>query len=90
MQDGEVGMLLRETAIVALKLGGPPLLAGLAIGMVISLLQAVTQIHEQTLGFLPKVVVVSVTLLLFGPTMLATLYDYTQLVFDRLVAVGGG
>jgi flagellar biosynthetic protein FliQ len=90
MQDGDVGMLLREAAIVTLKLGGPPLLAGLVVGVVISLLQAVTQIHEQALGFVPKVVVVSATLLLLGPSMMATLQDYTHMVFDRLVAVGGG
>jgi flagellar biosynthetic protein FliQ len=90
MQDGDVGMLLREAVIVTLKLGGPPMLAGLVVGVVISLFQAVTQIHEQALGFVPKVVVVSVTLLLLGPSMLTTLQDYTRMVFDRVVAVGGG
>jgi flagellar biosynthetic protein FliQ len=90
MQDGDVGMLLREAVIVTLKLGGPPMLAGLAVGVLISLVQAVTQIHEQALGFVPKVVAVSVTLLLLGPSMLATLQDYTRMVFDRVVAVGGG
>jgi flagellar biosynthetic protein FliQ len=90
MQDGDVGMLLREAAIVTLKLGGPPLLAGLVVGVLISLLQAVTQIHEQALGFVPKVVVVSATLLVLGASMMATLQDYTRIVFDRLVAVGGG
>jgi flagellar biosynthetic protein FliQ len=89
MQDVDVGMLLREAAIVTLKLGGPPLLAGLVVGVLISLVQAVTQIHEQALSFVPKVLVVSVALLLLGPSMLATLQDYTHMVFDRLVAVGG-
>ena len=89
MQETDVAALLREAMIVTLKLGGPPLLAALSIGLVMSLLQAITQINEQTLAFLPKVVGIGVTLTLLGSFMLATLVAYTQSVFDRMVAVGG-
>lgn len=89
MQEADVAALLREAMTVLLKLGGPPLLAALAIGLVMSLLQAITQINEQTLAFLPKVVGIGVTLAVMGSFMMATLAAYTHTVFDRIVAVGG-
>ena len=57
MGEGEVGATLRDTMMVVLKLGGPVLLAALAVGVIMSLVQAVTQINEATLAFVPKVVV---------------------------------
>ena len=89
MQAGDVAAALHETLIVALKMGGPPLLVALAVGLVVSLLQAVTQIQEQTLVFVPKVIAISVTLALLGAFMLGTLSDFSTHLFDRLVAVGG-
>jgi len=89
MTDTDLATLLREGMLVTLKLGGPPLLIALVTGLVISLLQAITQIHEQTLAFVPKVVVLGIALLLLGPYMLASLAAYTHLVFDRIVAIGG-
>lgn len=89
MQEAEVGALLRDTMLVVLKLGGPPLLAGLAIGLVISLVQAVTQIHEQTLAFVPKLFVVGVVLLLLGSFAAASLDDFARLIFARVVMAGG-
>ena len=80
---------MREAMLVMLKLGGPPLLVGLAVGLVVSLLQAITQINEATLAFVPKVLALCATLLLLGPFMLSTLSDYTRRLFDALVAVGG-
>ena len=67
---------MREAMLVALKLGGPPLLAGLAVGLVVSLLQAVTQIQESTLAFVPKVVVMAAVLLLTGPAMTVAMQGY--------------
>lgn len=89
MTDTDLATLLREGMLVTLKLAGPPLLAALIIGLVISLLQAVTQIHEQTLAFVPKVVVLGFALLLLGPYMLATLSAYAHLLFDRIISIGG-
>lgn len=89
MQEGDVGGLLRDAMLVVLKLGGPPLAMALAVGLVMSLVQAVTQINEQTLAFVPKVLAIGMALLLLGPFMLVTLTDFTRLLFDRLIAVGG-
>ena len=89
MGEGDVGTALRETMLVILKLGGPVLLAALAVGVVMSLVQAVTQINEATLAFVPKALVIIGMLALSGPFMLATITDYTQTLIDRMVAVGG-
>ena len=89
MQEGDVGGLLRDAMLVVLKLGGPPLAMALAVGLVMSLVQAVTQINEQTLAFVPKVLAIGMALLLLGPFMLVTLTDFTRLLVDRLIAVGG-
>ena len=88
MGEQEVGALLREAVAVVLKLGGPPLLAALVVGLVMSLVQAVTQVHEQTVAFVPKMLAVVAALVLLGPFMLGTLSDFARLLFDRLVAVG--
>ncbi len=89
MTDADLATLLRDAMLVMLKLGGPPLMVALVVGLVISLLQAVTQIHEVTLAFVPKVLAIGLALLLTGPFMLATLSDYAHLLFDRIIAIGG-
>lgn len=88
MSEQEIGALLREAVTVVMKLGGPPLLAGLAAGLVMSLVQAVTQINEQAVAFVPKMVAVIVALLVLGPYMQRTLDEFARLVFDRLVLAG--
>ena len=62
---------------------------GLVVGLVVSLVQTVTQINEATLAFVPKVLAVGAVLMLLGPFMLATMSDYTRLLFDKLIAIGG-
>lgn len=90
MNEGEIGGLLRETMLVTLKLGGPALAVALVVGVVMSLVQAVTQINEPTLAFVPKVAAICGALVVAGPFMLGALRDYARLMFDRLIAVGGG
>jgi flagellar biosynthetic protein FliQ len=89
MAEGDVGTMLRAALMVVLKLGGPPLLAALAVGLVMSLVQAVTQVHEQTVAFVPKMAAVVGALVVLGPFMQSTLADFTRMVFDRVVAAGG-
>ncbi len=89
MTDLDLANLLRDAMLVMLKLGGPPLLVALLVGLVISLLQAITQIHEVTLAFVPKVLAIGLALLLMGPFMLATLSGYAHLLFDRIITIGG-
>ena len=81
----EVG---REALIVLLKIGAPVLLVALVVGLAISLVQALTQIQEMTLAFVPKIVVIFLALMLFLPFMLTTLTTFTQHLFDKIVALG--
>ena len=89
MTDIDLATLLRGAMLVMLKLSGPPLLVALVVGLLISVLQAITQIHEATLAFVPKALALGIALLLLGPFMLATLTAYTHLLFDRIIAIGG-
>jgi flagellar biosynthesis protein FliQ len=89
MTDLDLANVLREGMLVMLKLSGPPLLVALVIGLVISVLQAITQIHEATLAFVPKALAIGVALLLMGPFMLATLSGYTRMLIDRIIVIGG-
>ena len=63
---------------LTLKLGLPLLLAGLAVGLIISIFQAVTQIQEQTLTFIPKILVTAAVIIVGGPWMLDQLLSYTR------------
>lgn len=89
MQEGDVGLILRDLFMVVLKLGAPGLVTAMVVGLVISLVQAVTQINETTLAFVPKVLALGAALMFAGPFMYATLSDYSRGIFDRLIAVGG-
>jgi flagellar biosynthetic protein FliQ len=74
----------REAIVVALLVCAPALLLGLATGLIVSVFQAVTQIQEPTLAFIPKIVIVALAILLFGPFMLALLTDFTTRVFTEI------
>ena len=89
MDDVEIAASLRETLWIVLKLGSPLLVAALAVGLIVSLIQAVTQINEATLVFLPKLLVLGGALALLGPFMASSLADYTHVLMDRLIVVGG-
>lgn len=71
---------------MALLLAGPIVLFGLVAGLVVSLLQAMTQVNEITLTFVPKIVASVVALVLFGPWMLTRLVGWTTVLFQSLPA----
>jgi flagellar biosynthetic protein FliQ len=78
--------IARDAIIVALKLGAPAMLLALAVGLVISFIQALTQIQEMTLTFVPKLIVILISLLLFLPFMLSTLSAFTESLMGRIVS----
>lgn len=78
--------VLREAVSVALKLGGPMLILSMLVGVMIAIFQAVTQIHEQTISFMLKLIVVILILLIGGSWMLTTLQDYTKEIFALIAA----
>lgn len=69
---------------VALIMAGPLLLVTLAVGLVISIFQAATQINEMTLSFIPKLLAVGITLVLLGPWLISTMVDYITLLFSQI------
>lgn len=88
MNEALVLELARDTIMVLLKIAAPVLLAGLAIGLIISLFQALTQIQEATLTFVPKVLVVFMALFLVLPFMLHNLMDFFRMLMEH--AASGG
>ena len=74
---------------VMLMVSGPLLVVALVVGLLVSILQAATQINEMTLSFIPKILAIFATLLLLGPWMLSTLVDYTQRLIMNIPNVIG-
>ncbi|HCW98677.1 MULTISPECIES: flagellar biosynthesis protein FliQ [Pantoea] len=74
----------QEAMRLALMLAAPLLLAALVSGLIISLLQAATQVNEQTLSFIPKVLAVAATAVIAGPWMLNLVLDYIRTLFTNL------
>jgi flagellar biosynthesis protein FliQ len=68
----------QDAMIVAIKLTAPVLLPSLAVGLIIAMFQAATQINESTLTFVPKLIVIGIVLLIIGPWMLQMFLDYFQ------------
>ena len=75
---------IMEALRVAVLLAAPMLAFGLAAGLVVSIFQAVTQIHEMTLTFIPKMIAVIIGLLIFFPWMLEIMVDYTRNLFVNI------
>jgi len=88
MNDLDLGLALRASLIVILKLAGPPLLVGLIVGVVVSLLQTIMQVNEATVTFVPKVLAIGAVMILMGSYMVVTLTAYGQMIFDQMIAVG--
>jgi flagellar biosynthetic protein FliQ len=79
--------VLRQGVGVAIKLAGPMLVLSMLVGVVVAIFQAVTQIHEQTISFILKLVVVIGVLLIGGSWMLNSLQDYTRTLFDLIATM---
>ncbi|HOB22785.1 MAG: flagellar biosynthesis protein FliQ [Firmicutes bacterium] len=77
MNEELVLNIAREALTTVLLVAGPILGLGLAVGLVVSIFQATTQIQEQTLSFIPKIVVVMLSIMIFGPWMLRVMLDFT-------------
>ncbi len=81
--------MTKEAIGTALIVGGPILGVSLLVGLLVSIFQSMTQIQEQTLSFIPKVVAVIAVLLLLGPWMLSVLTAYTSNLLTQLATFGG-
>ena len=86
MDTTQVMDLVRDAVGVAIRLASPMLLLGMIVGVTVAIFQAVTQIHEQSIGFALKLIVVISVLLLGGGWMLDTLKDYTYQIFQMIAS----
>ncbi|MCI9271738.1 MAG: flagellar biosynthetic protein FliQ [Dorea sp.] len=84
MTNGEVGDLMYEVFVMAVQLAGPLLVISMLVGILIAIFQAATQIHEQTITFVPKLLVIGVILVFTGGTMLQSLQDFTIRIFQMI------
>jgi flagellar biosynthetic protein FliQ len=88
MNELEVIELGREAIVTLLKISAPIMGMALVVGLIIALFQALTSIQEMTLTFVPKIVVIFVSVMLFLPYMLSTLSGFTVSLFDRMLSLG--
>ena len=84
----EVLEIARLTVFAMLKIGAPVMLIALAVGIAVSLFQALTQMQEMTLTFVPKIIIIFVSMIFLLPFMLASLLDFSQGLFARMATVG--
>jgi len=89
MTPESVLTLAHQAMVVALMLAAPLLLIGLAVGLVISMFQAATQINEMTLTFIPKLAAILTTLVIAGPWMLTTMLDFMRQLFNNIPFIAG-
>ncbi|GEM00784.1 MAG: flagellar biosynthesis protein FliQ [Bacillota bacterium] len=86
--SGELVISLAERGITTvLMVAGPLLILALVVGLLVSIFQATTQIQEQTLAFIPKIVAVLFGLVIFGPWMLTQVVQFTTEIFQNLTTV---
>ena len=85
MTNGEVADLMYDVFVLAVELAGPLLIISMLVGVVIAILQAATQIHEQTITFVPNLIIIIALCLFSGSWMLETLQDYTYELFQMML-----
>ena len=89
MNSTAVIAMIREALELTLLVSAPLLLTALAVGLVVSVFQAATQINEQTLSFIPKLLGVFVAIVVCGPWILQLMIDYTQRMFTNIPMLVG-
>ncbi len=88
MTEEDLLLFARESIFLMLEVSLPILLISLVVGLLIALFQALTQIQEVTLTFVPKIVAVFLALLLLLPFMMRSMFDFMQTIADRIIALG--
>jgi len=85
MTQNQILYLAKEAIGIAIIVGGPVLIISLVVGLIVSIFQAMTQIQEQTLSFIPKLLAIALILIFLGPWMLNIMMTYTTNLFTDLV-----
>lgn len=84
MTPGDLLTIFSQAFTVVLKIAGPLLIASIVIGLIVAIFQAATQIHEQTLTFVPKLIIIALILLVAGTWMMTLMDDFFKMIFDRI------
>ena len=82
----QIGDIFYELFLLTIQTVGPILIVAMVVGIIISIIQAATQINEQTLSFVPKLLVIGIMLVLFGSTILSQLQDFLYKILDLIKA----
>lgn len=89
MNESIVVSIVKETLYTAMLVGGPILILSLLVGLLVSIFQATTQIQEQTLSFIPKLIVVALTLVVGGSWMLNEVVQFTNKIMSMIANIKG-
>tara|TARA_B100001989_G_C24536721_1_gene464871 strand:- start:1031 stop:1303 length:273 start_codon:yes stop_codon:yes gene_type:complete len=90
MNDAEVMEVAQQALLISVQVSLPILLVGLVVGVAIALVQALTQIQEITLVFVPKIVAIFMAMFFFMPIMMKTLVVFMESLAERIITGGGG
>ncbi len=85
MSQGDVLVVFREAILLILRLAAPLLIVSIGIGLIVSIFQAATQINEQTLTFVPKIVAIAIILIFAGAWMLNNLVDFFNMIINIML-----
>ncbi|MBL1146574.1 MAG: flagellar biosynthesis protein FliQ [Pseudomonadota bacterium] len=88
MEQAEIIDFMREAIWLMIKLSAPIMLIGLTVGVIIALVQALTQIQEMTLSFVPKMLAIFISIFLFFPAMAAALQAFMEMIADKIISMG--
>jgi len=87
MDSAKIAEVMQAAMSAGMKVGAPILITSLMIGLIISVFQAATQIHEQTLTFVPKLIVTAILLVVLGPWMTEVMSDFIYYIFDIMLKI---
>lgn len=87
MTQDDLMEIFQAAIMLAFKLAVPILLIAMIVGLVVAILQAATQVHEQTLSFAPKAVVVGLALFVLAPWMCSECTDFVNLIFEKMASL---
>jgi len=88
MQQAEIVKVMQDALTTIMMVSAPPLLISIIVGVIVSIFQATTQINEQTLAFVPKIIAIFIVLMVFGGWMMTSLSDFTVRMFGYINTIG--
>jgi len=88
MNQNEIIDITREAIMMVITIGLPPMMVGLLVGVAIALLQALTQVQEITLVFVPKIIAIFLSLFLFFPGFAMAMTEFMEVIADKIVGIG--